>query len=67
MLDTFYGIEGDDVDAEIFVMGDEDDISLAREKKAISKNLVNSYIEHSKKLAESSSRLMIGSLENFAI
>ena len=40
MLDAFFGIEGDDGDADIFVMGDEEDISLALEieKKAISKH-----------------------------
>ena len=61
MLDAFYGIEGDDVDADTFVMRDEDDISLSWEKKAISKNLVNSYTEHSKKLVKNSS---IGKLRN---
>ena len=46
-------------------MGDEDDISLEREKKAISKDLVNSYIEHSKTLVQNSSRLKSGSLGIF--
>ena len=48
MVDDFYGIGGDDDDACIFIMGDEDDISLEREKKAISKDHVNYHIEHSK-------------------
>ena len=66
MLDAFpfYGIEGNDIDADIFVMGDEDahdkdDISLAREEKAIFKDLVSSYIEHSKMLVKNSSRYPI--------
>ena len=67
MLDAFYDIEGDDVDPDIFVMGDEDDISLAREKKEISKVLVYLTLSSQKSLARNSSRAMIGSLENFII
>ena len=42
MLDSSNGIEEDDFEAGIFVIGDEDDISFAQKENTISKDLVNS-------------------------